>query len=237
MNIHEYQAKNILRSYNVPTPRGDVAFTPEEAVENAKKLGGDLWVVKAQIHAGGRGKAGGVQLAKSLDDVKKHAKELLGKVLVTHQTGPEGKEVKKIYIEEGADIQAEYYLGMVLDRSSEMPVMMASSEGGVEIEKVAAESPEKIIQTSIDPAVGFLGFNGRKLARGLGLSKEESKEFIKFARALYRAYMDKDASMVEINPLIKTGEGKFIALDAKMGFDDNALGRNKDIEELRLPVQ
>ncbi len=233
MNIHEYQAKEILRSYNVPTPRGHVAFTPEEAVENAKKLGGNIWVVKAQIHAGGRGKAGGVKLAKSLDEVKSIAKELLGKVLVTHQTGPEGKEVKKIYVEEGADIKAEYYLGMVLDRASEMPVMMASSEGGVEIEKVAAASPEKIITTKIDPATGFLGFNGRKLADGLGFNPDESKEFIKFARALYKAYMDKDANMVEINPLVKTGDGKFIALDAKMGFDDSALPRQKDVEAMR----
>ncbi len=233
MNIHEYQAKEVLRSYNVPTPQGCVAFTPDEAVENAKKLGGNIWVVKAQIHAGGRGKAGGVKVAKSLDEVKEYAAEILGKVLVTHQTGPQGKEVKKIYIEEGADIKAEYYLGMVLDRSSEMPVMMASSEGGVEIEKVAAETPVKIIQTTIDPATGFLGFNGRKLSNGLGLSKDESKEFMKFARALYKAYMDKDASMVEINPLIKTGDGKFIALDAKMGFDDSALPRQKDVEEMR----
>lgn len=233
MNIHEYQAKEILRSYNVPTPRGYVAFSTDEAVENAKKLGGNIWVVKAQIHAGGRGKAGGVKVAKSLEEVKQYATEILGKTLVTHQTGPQGKEVKKIYIEEGADIQAEYYLGMVLDRASEFPVMMASSEGGVEIEKVAEETPEKIVQTEIDPATGFLGFNGRKLANGLGLSKDESKEFMKFAKALYNAYMDKDASMVEINPLIKTGDGKFIALDAKMGFDDSALPRNKDIEELR----
>ncbi len=233
MNIHEYQAKEILKNYNVPVPSGNVAFTPEEAVEGAKKLGGNVWVVKAQIHAGGRGKAGGVKVAKSLDEVKEYAAEIIGKTLVTHQTGPEGKEVKKVYIEEGADIQAEYYLGMVLDRASEMPVMMASSEGGVEIEKVASETPEKIIQTTIDPATGFLGFNGRKLASGLGLSKEESKEFMKFAKALFKTYMEKDASMVEINPLIKTGDGKFLALDAKMGFDDSALPRQKDIEEMR----
>ncbi len=233
MNIHEYQAKEILRAYNVPTPNGKIAFTPEEAVEAAKGLGGNIWVVKAQIHAGGRGKAGGVKVAKSLDEVKELAAEILGKTLVTHQTGPEGKEVKKVYIEEGADIKAEYYLGMVLDRASEMPVIMASTEGGVEIEKVAAETPEKIIQATIDPGTGFLGFNGRKLSNGLGLSKDETKEFMKFAKALYKAYMDKDASMVEINPLIKTGDGKFIALDAKMGFDDSAMPRQKDLEEMR----
>ena len=233
MNIHEYQAKEILRDYNVPTPRGHVAFTPEEAVENAKKLGGKVWVVKAQIHAGGRGKAGGVKLAKSINEVKEFANEILGKTLITHQTGPEGKEVKKIYIEEGANIQAEYYLGMVLDRSKEMHVIMASSEGGVEIEEVASKTPEKIVQAAIDPSTGFLGYHGRKLAKGLGLSKDETKEFIRFAKALYKAYMNKDANMVEINPLIKTDEGKFLALDAKMGFDDNALGRNKDVEELR----
>ncbi|MDY6935308.1 MAG: ADP-forming succinate--CoA ligase subunit beta [Spirochaetota bacterium] len=233
MNIHEYQAKEILRDYNVPTPRGHVAFTPEEAVENAKKLGGKVWVVKAQIHAGGRGKAGGVKLAKSINEVKEFANEILGKTLITHQTGPEGKEVKKIYIEEGANIQAEYYLGMVLDRSKEMHVIMASSEGGVEIEEVASKTPEKIVQAAIDPSTGFLGYHGRKLAKGLGLSKDETKEFIRFAKALYKAYMNKDANMVEINPLIKTDEGKFLALDAKMGFDDNALDRNKDIEELR----
>lgn len=233
MNIHEYQAKEILRSYKVPTLNGYVAFTPDEAAANAQKLGANVWVVKAQIHAGGRGKAGGVKLAKSIEEVKNIARELLGKVLVTHQTGPQGKEVKKIYIEEGADIKAEYYLGIVLDRAKEMPVIIASSEGGVEIEKVAAETPEKIIQSAIDPAAGVLSFNVRKLTDGLKLSKDESKEFMNFVKALYNAYMDKDASMIEINPLIKTGEGKFLALDAKMGFDDNALARNPDIEAMR----
>ena len=233
MNIHEYQAKEIFRKYGVPTPRGGVAFSGPEAKKVAEELGGNLWVVKAQIHAGGRGKAGGVKLAKSLDEVEKIAEEMLGMTLVTHQTGPEGKVVKKVYIEEGADIKAEYYLGMVLDRALEMPVMMASTEGGMEIEEVAAKTPEKIIKVAIDPTIGFQGFHARKLAFGLGLNKEEQKAFIKFAKALYNVYMDNDAELIEINPLIKTGDGKFLALDAKMGFDDNALYRHQDIAEMR----
>ncbi len=233
MNIHEYQAKEIFRKYNVPVPQGRVAFTVDEAVEAAKELGGKLWVVKAQIHAGGRGLGGGVKLAKSIDEVREWADKILGMTLVTHQTGPEGKVVHKVYIEEGADIAKEYYLGMLLDRAAEMPVMMASTEGGMEIEKVAAETPEKIVKVNIDPTVGFQGFHGRKLAFGLGLPKEEVGTFIKFASALYKAYMDNDAEMVEINPLIKTGDGKFLALDAKMGFDDNALYRHPEISEMR----
>ncbi len=233
MNIHEYQAKEIFRKYGVPTPRGGVAFSAPEARKVAEELGGNLWVVKAQIHAGGRGKAGGVKLARSLDEVEKIAEEMLGMTLVTHQTGPEGKVVKKVYIEEGADIKAEYYLGMVLDRALEMPVMMASTEGGMEIEEVAAKTPEKIVKVAIDPTIGFQGFHARKLAFGLGLGKDEQKEFIKFAKALYNVYMDNDAEMIEINPLIKTGEGKFLALDAKMGFDDNALYRHPDIADMR----
>ncbi len=233
MNIHEYQAKEIFRKYGVPTPRGKVAFTPEEARKAAEELGGNLWVVKAQIHAGGRGKAGGVKLAKSLEEVEKIAEEMLGMTLVTHQTGPEGKVVKKVYIEEGADIKDELYLGMVLDRALEMPVMMASTEGGMEIEEVAAKTPEKIIKVAIDPAIGFQPFHARKLAFGLGLPKDEQREFIKFASALYNVYMDNDAEMIEINPLIKTGDGKFLALDAKMGFDDNALYRHPEIAEMR----
>ncbi|WP_292660548.1 ADP-forming succinate--CoA ligase subunit beta [Nitratifractor sp.] len=233
MNIHEYQAKEIFRKYNVPVPQGRVAFTVDEAVEAAKELGGKLWVVKAQIHAGGRGLGGGVKLAKSIDEVREWADKILGMTLVTHQTGPEGKVVHKVYIEEGADIAKEYYLGMLLDRAAEMPVMMASTEGGMEIEKVAAETPEKIVKVNIDPTIGFQGFHGRKLAFGLGLPKEEVGTFIKFASALYNAYMDNDAEMVEINPLIKTGDGKFLALDAKMGFDDNALYRHPDISEMR----
>ena len=233
MNIHEYQAKEIFRSYGVPVPRGGVAFNASEAKSVAENLGGNLWVVKAQIHAGGRGKAGGVKLAKSLDEVEKIAQEMIGMTLVTHQTGPEGKKVEKVYIEEGADIKKEYYLGMVLDRAREMPVMMASTEGGMEIEEVAAKTPEKIIKVAIDPTIGFQGFHGRALAFGLGLSKEEIRPFIKFAQALYNVYMDKDANLIEINPLIKTGSGDFLALDAKMGFDDNALFRHPDILEMR----
>jgi len=234
MNIHEYQAKQIFAQYGVPTPRGIVANTPDEAVKAAHELGGNIWVVKAQIHAGGRGLGGGVKLAKSIEEVKELAGEILGMTLVTHQTGPEGKLVQKIYIEEGADIQDELYLGVVLDRAKEMPVIMASTEGGMEIEKVAEETPEKIVKVAVDPAVGFQGFHGRELVFGLGITdKNEQKKFIDFASKLYRVYMDKDAEMIEINPLIKTGSGDFLALDGKMGFDDSALYRHPEIEEMR----
>ncbi|MEZ7934636.1 MAG: ADP-forming succinate--CoA ligase subunit beta [Sulfurospirillum sp.] len=233
MNIHEYQAKEIFKRYNVPTPNGYVAFSVEEAVENAKKLGGSLWVVKAQIHAGGRGLGGGVKLARSLEEVKTLAGQILGMTLVTHQTGPAGKLVQKIYIEEGADIADELYLGVVLDRAREMPVIMASREGGMEIEKVAAESPEKIIKVAVDPFIGFQAFHGRELAYGLGLAQEEISSFIKFAAALYKVYMENDAEMIEINPLVKTKSGSFIALDGKMGFDDNSLFRHPEIEAMR----
>lgn len=233
MNIHEYQAKEIFKRYNVPTPNGYVAFSVEEAVENAKKLGGSIWVVKAQIHAGGRGLGGGVKLARSLEEVKTLANEILGMTLVTHQTGPAGKLVQKVYIEEGADIADELYLGVVLDRAREMPVIMASREGGMEIEKVAAEAPEKIIKVAVDPFIGFQAFHGRELAYGLGLAPEEISSFIKFAAALYKVYMENDAEMIEINPLVKTKSGSFIALDGKMGFDDNSLFRHPDIEAMR----
>ncbi|WP_345984336.1 ADP-forming succinate--CoA ligase subunit beta [Sulfurimonas sp. HSL-1656] len=233
MNIHEYQAKQIFAKYGVPTPRGIVANTADQAVRNAAELGGDIWVVKAQIHAGGRGLGGGVKLARSLDEVGELATQILGMNLVTHQTGPEGKLVQKVYIEEGADIKDELYLGVVLDRAKEMPVIMASTEGGMEIEKVAEETPEKIIKVAIDPTIGFQGFHGRELAFGLGLAKEEQGKFIKFAAALYNVYMENDAEMIEINPLIKTGAGDFLALDGKMGFDDSALGRHPDIEDMR----
>ena len=233
MNIHEYQAKQIFAKYGVPTPRGIVANTPAQAVAAAHDLGGKVWVVKAQIHAGGRGLGGGVKLAKSVSEVEQLAGEILHMQLVTHQTGPEGKEVHKVYIEEGADIKDEFYLGVVLDRAKEMPVIMASTEGGMEIEKVAEESPEKIVKVAVDPAIGFQGFHGRELAFGLGLPKEEQGKFIKFAAALYKVYMENDAEMIEINPLIKTGAGDFLALDGKMGFDDSALGRHPDIEDMR----
>jgi succinyl-CoA synthetase beta subunit len=234
MNIHEYQAKKIFRDYGVPTPRGIVAKTPDEAVRAAESLGGNIWVVKAQIHAGGRGKGGGVKLAKSIEEVRELANQMLGMTLVTHQTGPEGKVVHKIYIEEGADIKDEFYLGMVLDRALEMPVMMASTEGGMEIEEVAAKTPEKIIKVAIDPAIGFQPFHGRKLVFGLGITdKAEQKKFIDFAQKLYQIYMDKDVELIEINPLIRTGSGDFLALDAKMGFDDSALYRHPDIADMR----
>ena len=234
MNIHEYQAKQIFAKYGVPTPRGIVANTPEQAFLNSQELGGDIWVVKAQIHAGGRGLGGGVKLAKSHEEVKQLASEILGMQLVTHQTGPEGKLVQKVYIEEGADIKDELYLGVVLDRAKEMPVIMASTEGGMEIEKVAEETPEKIVKVAVDPAIGFQGFHGRELLFGLGITdKVEQKNFLKFAKALYSVYMENDAEMIEINPLIKTGAGEFLALDGKMGFDDSALGRHQDIEDMR----
>ncbi|DAB32292.1 MAG TPA: ADP-forming succinate--CoA ligase subunit beta [Sulfurospirillum sp. UBA11407] len=233
MNVHEYQAKEIFSRYGVPVPRGYIAHSVLEAVENAKKLGGNIWVVKAQIHAGGRGLGGGVKLARSLEEVKELASQILGMTLVTHQTGPEGKLVQKVYIEEGVDIADELYLGVVLDRAKEMPVIMASTEGGMEIEKVAAETPEKIVKVAIDPAIGFQGFHGRELAFGLGLAKEEIGKFMKFASALYKVYMENDAELIEINPLVKTGSGDFIALDGKMGFDDSALYRHPEIEAMR----
>ena len=233
MNIHEYQAKEIFKGYGVPVLPGIVAHSVKEAVDAARNLGGSLWVVKAQIHAGGRGLGGGVKLARSHEEVEKLAGEILGMTLVTHQTGPEGKLVQKVYIESGGDIKKEYYLGMVLDRAKELPVMMASTEGGMEIEEVAHKSPEKIVKVAIDPAIGFQGYHGRELAFGLGLPKEQMGEFFKFAQALYKCYMENDANMVEINPLVLTGEGKFIALDAKMGFDDNALFKHANIEAMR----
>ncbi len=234
MNIHEYQAKEIFAKYGVPTPRGIVAHTVEEAVANAKELGGNIWVVKAQIHAGGRGLGGGVKLAKSIEEVEKLAGEILGMTLVTHQTGPEGKLVQKVYIEEGADIVDELYLSVVLDRAAEMPIIMASTEGGMDIETVAEKTPEKIIKVAVDPSIGFQGFHGRELVFGLGITdKGEQKKMVQFASKLYKLYMENDAEMIEINPLIKTGSGDFLALDGKMGFDDSALYRHPDIEAMR----
>jgi len=234
LNIHEYQAKQVFAKYGVPTPRGIIANTPEEAVRNAQELGGKIWVVKAQIHAGGRGLGGGVKLARSHDEVRELASQILGMTLVTHQTGPEGKLVQKVYIEEGADIKDELYLGVVLDRAKEMPVIMASTEGGMAIEDVAHNTPEKIIKIAVDPAIGFQGFHGRELVFGLGITDpNEQKKMISFASKLYKLYMENDAEMIEINPLIKTGSGDFLALDGKMGFDDSALGRHPDIEDMR----
>jgi succinyl-CoA synthetase beta subunit len=234
MNIHEYQAKQIFAKYGVPTPKGLMAESVEQAVENAKVLGGPIWVVKAQIHAGGRGLGGGVKLARSLEEVEKLSREILGMTLVTHQTGPEGKLVQKLYIEDGADIKDELYLGVVLDRAREMPVIMASTEGGMAIEDVAHDTPEKIIKVAVDPAIGFQGFHGRELVFGLGITDpNEQKKFISFASKLYKLYIENDAEMIEINPLVKTGSGDFLALDGKMGFDDSALGRHPDIEAMR----
>ncbi len=234
MNIHEYQAKEILGKYGVSVPQGRVAFTPEEAFSIAKDVAkGGVCVVKAQIHAGGRGKAGGVKLAKSPEEAKEIAQTLLGKTLVTHQTGPLGKEVKKVLVEEGCNIKRELYIGLVIDRSKQRVVLMASSEGGVEIEEVAAKHPEKILKETVDPAVGLIPFQARRLAFSLGLDKALVGKTVKFMTALYNAFVGSDASLAEINPLVITEEGTVIALDAKIGIDDNALFRHKDIEYMR----
>ncbi|EII2691006.1 ADP-forming succinate--CoA ligase subunit beta [Staphylococcus pseudintermedius] len=233
MNIHEYQGKEIFRSMGVVVPEGRVAFSAEEAVEKAKELDTDVYVVKAQIHAGGRGKAGGVKIAKSLSEVEAYANELLGKVLVTHQTGPEGKEVKRLYIEEGANIQKEYYVGFVIDRATDRVTLMASEEGGTEIEEVAAKNPEKIFKETIDPVIGLAPYQARRIAFNINIPKESINKAVKFLIALYNVFIEKDCSIVEINPLVLTGEGDVLALDSKINFDDNALFRHKDIVELR----
>ncbi|NOX17243.1 MAG: ADP-forming succinate--CoA ligase subunit beta [Chlorobi bacterium] len=233
MKIHEYQAKEILRSYNVPVPEGKVAFTVDEAVQVAKEIGGKVRVVKAQIHAGGRGKGGGVKVAKGITEVRKYAKQILGMNLVTHQTGPEGKVVKRLLVEQGVNIKKELYVGITLDRASSKNVMMVSTEGGMEIEKVAAETPEKIIKEKIEPSIGMQPYQARKLAFGLGLEGTQFKNGVKFLLALYKAYEAIDASLAEINPLVVTKEGDVIALDAKMNFDDNALYRHPEIVKYR----
>ncbi len=233
MNIHEYQAKGLLAKFGVGLLSGQVAYTPDEAVEAARKLGGKVWVVKAQIHAGGRGKGGGVKVSKSLDEVRENAKRMIGMTLVTHQTGPKGKLVKRIYVESGCDIRRELYLGMLVDRATSRITIMASSEGGVEIEEVAARHPEKIIKVAVDPATGIQPFHARKIAFGLGLEGNQVASCIRFVTAMYRAFVELDCSIVEINPLVVTGAGEVIALDAKMNFDDNALYRHKDVEEMR----
>ncbi len=232
MNIHEYQAKDILSRYGVAVQKGTVAATPEEAEAASQKLGG-LCVVKAQIHAGGRGKAGGVKLCKTAADAKTFAANLLGKKLVTHQTGPEGREVRKVFVAECLDLDKEYYLGLTLDRAKGRLVLMASSEGGIEIEEVAARAPEKIMRETIDPAVGIQAFQARKIAFGLGLPKQSINKCVSFITALYRAFVESDCAMAEINPLALLKGGELVALDAKMGFDDNALFRHADIRELR----
>ena len=233
MNIHEYQGKEIFRSMGVAVPEGRVAFSAKEAVKKAKELNSDVYVVKAQIHAGGRGKAGGVKIAKSLSEVETYANELLGKVLVTHQTGPEGKEVKRLYIEEGADIQKEYYVGFVIDRATDRVTLMASEEGGTEIEEVAATNPEKIFKETIDPVVGLAPYQARRIAFNINIPKESINKAVKFLISLYNVFIEKDCSIVEINPLVLTGEGDVLALDSKINFDDNALFRHKDVLELR----
>ena len=233
MKIHEYQGKELLRKYGVPTPRGIVANTPEEAEAAAAELGTDIVVVKAQIHAGGRGKGGGVKLAKSPAEAKEIAAQMLGMTLVTHQTGPEGREVKTLLIEEGLPIDKEFYLGITLDRQSGRDVFMASSEGGMDIEKVAEETPHLILKETIDPAVGLRGFQARKLAFGLGIPAELINQAAKFMLSLYDAYENIDASLVEINPFLLTKDNRLIALDAKVTFDDNAMYRHKDYAALR----
>ncbi len=233
MNIHEYQAKDLLSRFDVVVPRGGVAYTADEAVKVAEDLGGSVWVVKAQIHAGGRGKGGGVKVVKSIEDVRKAAAEIIGMTLVTHQTGPDGREVKRVYVEEGCDIARELYLGILVDRATSRITIMASTEGGMEIEQVAADTPEKILTVAIDPATGLRPYHGRQLAFGLGLEGEQIGKVVALINGLYRAFVELDASIVEINPLVITGGGEVIALDAKMNFDDNALFRHPDIADLR----
>ena len=233
MNIHEYQAKALLAGYGVATPKGGVAFTPEEAVTAAKELGGPVWVVKAQIHAGGRGKGGGVKVVKSVDDVRAEAERMLGMTLVTHQTGPEGKEVGRIYIEDGCDIARELYLSLLVDRGNKRINIIASTEGGMDIEEVAESAPEKILTIDIDPVTGLMPHHANRIAFSLGLEGAQVKSAVQFLMAMYKAFTELDASMVEINPLVVTGAGEVMALDAKMNFDDNALFRHPDIEALR----
>ncbi len=242
MNIHEYQAKELLRRYDVAVPNGCVAFTPEEAAQAARKLGGPIWVVKSQIHAGGRGAGrfagdpsgkGGVRVVKSIDEVQANAAQMLGATLVTKQTGPAGREVRRLYIEEGCDIARELYRGMLIDRATSRITVMASTEGGMEIEEVAAHTPEKILKVAIDPASGIQPFHARRLAFGLGLSGKQVAAATRFILSAYRAFTELDASIVEINPLVVTGSGDVIALDAKFNFDDNALFRHPDIEAMR----
>ena len=233
MKIHEYQGKEVLRQFDVPVPRGYPAFTVQEAVEAAQKLGGPVWVVKAQIHAGGRGKGGGVKVAKSLDDVRRLAEQILGMQLVTHQTGPEGQKVRRLYIEDGADIQKEFYVSLVTDRQSQKVAFIASSEGGMDIEEVAHSTPEKIITEVIDPLTGLSAEQAEKIARAIGLEDVSMAQAVGLFQNLYRCYMDTDASLVEINPLNRDSKGGLIALDAKFNFDANALFRHPEIVAYR----
>ncbi len=237
MNVHEYQAKEILRRYGVPLLAGKVAFTVDEAVKNAESLGqttgAKVFVVKAQIHAGGRGKGGGVKVAKSIDEVRTYAAKILGMQLITPQTGAEGKKVHKLYIEQGCDIKKELYVAVLMDRATSQIVLMGSAEGGMDIEEVAHKTPEKIIRVQVDPATGYQPFHGRKLAQGMGLDREHLAKFATFMAALVKGYQESDCSLLEINPLVLTGQGEFVALDAKMNFDENALFRHKDIAAMR----
>ena len=233
MKIHEYQGKEVLREYGVPTPRGFPAFSVDEAVEAARKLGGKVWVVKAQIHAGGRGKGGGVKVAKSVEEVKKNAAQILGMQLVTHQTGPAGQKVRRLLIEEGADIKKELYAGMVVDRGTQKVVLMASSEGGMDIEEVAASTPEKIHKLFIDPAQGLSDVDADEIAAAIGIPDRARAQGRALFKALYKCFDATDASLAEINPLILTGDGRVVALDAKFNFDDNALFRHPEIVALR----
>ena len=233
MNIHEYQAKQVLEAYQVPVPRGHVAFTPDEAVKAAEELGGPVWVVKAQIHAGGRGKGGGVKVVKSLEEVREEATRMLGMTLITHQTGPEGREVGRIYVEDGSDIARELYLSALVDRTTSRISFIASTEGGMDIEEVAAQTPEKILTIDVDPAGGISGHHGRQIAFALGLEGDQVKQATALIANLYRAFVEKDMSLLEINPLVVTGAGDLICLDAKVNFDSNALYRHDDIMDLR----
>ncbi|MDE2500955.1 MAG: ADP-forming succinate--CoA ligase subunit beta [Alphaproteobacteria bacterium] len=233
MNIHEYQAKEILRSFGTPVPRGKPAFTVEEAVAAAKELGGPVWVVKAQIHAGGRGKGGGVKVVKSIEDVEKEARRMLGMTLVTHQTGPQGRVVKRLYIEDGSAIARELYLSALVDRATSRIAFIASTEGGMDIEEVAHKTPEKIETFQVDPASGYSGFVGNRIATALGLKGDEIKQCGALVKSIYDAFVAKDMSLLEINPLVVTKDGKVICLDAKINFDDNSLYRHKDVQALR----
>ncbi len=233
MNIHEYQAKGLLKTFGAPVLGGGVAYTPAEAVDAAKELGGPVWVVKAQIHAGGRGKGGGVKVVKSIEEVEKTAREMLGMQLVTHQTGPEGKEVKRVYIEDGCAIAKEFYLSILIDRDSGCPAIIASTEGGMDIEEVAAETPEKILTVIIDPATGLMPYHQRRIGFSLGLKGNTLKQAVKVVKSLYDAFIALDASLLEVNPLVVTEAGDVVVLDAKMSFDGNALFRHANVRELR----
>ena len=233
MNIHEYQAKAVLKGFGVSVPLGGIAFSPDEAVQHAESLGGPVWVVKAQIHAGGRGKGGGVKVVKSVDEVRAEADRMLGMTLITHQTGPEGKEVGRVYIEEGSEIERELYLSILVDRATSKVSFIASTEGGMDIEEVAAETPEKILTVGVDPIAGMTDANGQEIASALELTGNQVDQCVTLVKNLYKAFVDTDMSLLEINPLVVNGAGDLICLDAKVNFDSNALYRHDDIVELR----